>query len=62
MQVATISLDFAADLFQIHGIDATEKVAVRKQPRRNEVMAFFSALRSFLIGMEPCATGVPLGK
>jgi hypothetical protein len=46
MQVATIGLDFAKHVFQIHGIDAAEKVVVRKQLRRSQVMAFFEALEA----------------
>src|SRR5262245_33351116 len=56
MQVATIGLDLAKHVFQIHGIDAAEKVVVRKQLRRSQVMAFFEALPPCLIGMEVCAT------
>src|SRR5258707_8300770 len=56
MQVATIGLDLAKHVFQVHGIDATEKVVVRRQLRRSQVMAFFEALASCLIGMEACAT------
>ena len=37
-------------------IDAVEKVVVRKQLRRSQVLAFFKALPPFLIGMEACAT------
>jgi transposase len=44
MQVATIGLDLAKHVFQIHGIDAAEKVVVRKQLRRSQVMGFFEAL------------------
>jgi hypothetical protein len=35
MQVTTIGLDLAKHVFQIHGIDAAEKVVVRKQLRRS---------------------------
>ena len=38
------------------GIDAAEKVVVRKQLRRSQVLAFFKALPPCLIGMEACAT------
>ena len=31
MQVTTIGLDIAKNVFQVHGIDANEKVVVRKQ-------------------------------
>src|SRR5262249_6619417 len=38
MQVPTIGLDLAKHVFQIHGIDAAEKVVVRKQLRHSEVI------------------------
>ena len=36
MQVTTIGLDIAKNVFQVHGIDAGEKVVVRKQLRRSK--------------------------
>ena len=45
MQISTIGLDLAKNVFQVHGIDANEKVVVRKQLRRSQVMAFFEACR-----------------
>jgi transposase len=57
MQITTIGLDIAKNVFQVHGIDAAEKVVVRKQLRRGQVMKFFTALRPCLVGMEACATG-----
>src|SRR6202171_5757965 len=56
MQVTTIGLDIAKNVFQVHGIDAREKVVVRRRLRRNQVIGFFSALPPCLIGMEACAT------
>jgi transposase len=56
MQVSTIGFDIAKNVFQVHGIDASEKVVVRKQLRRSQVMKFFTALPSCLVGMEACAT------
>ena len=56
MQITTIGLDIAKNVFQVHGIDAAEKVVVRKQLRRSQVLAFFKALPPCLIGMEACAT------
>jgi transposase len=44
MQITTIGLDIAKNVFQVHGIDASEKVVVRKQLRRSQVLAFFKAL------------------
>jgi transposase len=56
MQVTTIGLDIAKNVFQVHGIDAAEKVVVRKRLRRSQVIAFFASLPPCLIGMEACAT------
>src|SRR5437868_9164171 len=56
MQITTIGFDIAKNVFQVHGIDAAEKVVVRKQLRRGQVMKFFEALSPCLIGMEACAT------
>jgi transposase len=56
MQITTIGLDIAKNVFQVHGIDAAEKVIVRKQLRRGQVMAFFEALAPCLVGIEACAS------
>jgi transposase len=55
MQITTIGLDIAKNVFQVHGIDATEKVVVRKRLRRGPVIKFFAA-PPCLVGMEACAT------
>ena len=56
MQITTIGLDIAKNVFQVHGIDAAEKVVVRKQLRRSQLLEFFKALPPCLVGMEACAT------
>ena len=56
MQITTIGLDIAKNVFQVHGIDAAEKVVVKKQLRRNKLIEFFKNLPPCLIGMEACAT------
>ena len=56
MQITAIGLDIAKNVFAVHGIDAAEKVVVRKQLRRGPVLAFFKALPPCLVGMEACAT------
>src|SRR5262245_66373097 len=52
----SIGFDIAKNVFQIHGIDAAEKVVIRKQLRRGQVLKFFAALPPCLVGMEACAT------
>jgi transposase len=52
MQIATIGLDIAKNVFQVHGIDVDERILVRKQLRRRQVPEFFKALAPCLVGME----------
>ena len=56
MQVTMIGLDIAKNVFQVHRIDAAEKVVVRKQLRRSQVLPFFETLPACLVGMEARAT------
>src|ERR1039458_7166330 len=56
MHITTIGLDIAKNVFQVHGIDAAEKVAVRKQLCRGQLIKIFEALAPCLVGMEACAT------
>ena len=54
--VATIGLDLAKHVFQVHGVDAEGATVLRKQLRRAQVLAFFSRLPPCLVGLEACAT------
>ena len=40
-EVTTIGLDLAKNVFQVHGIDASGQVVVRRQLRRSQVLSFF---------------------
>src|SRR5208282_5118942 len=51
-----IGLDIAKSVFQVHGVDAEGKVAVRKQLKRARVMPFFSKLEPCVVGIEACAS------
>ena len=56
MQVATVGLDLAKRVFQVHAIDAAGEVVVRKALRRAQVLPFFAKLPPCLIGMGACGT------
>lgn len=56
MHVSTIGIDLAKSVFQVHGVDLQGKVALVRQLRRRQVIAFFAKLPSCLVGMEACAT------
>lgn len=56
MSVTTIGLDLAKSVFQVHGVDATGKVVVRRKLRRCEVTRFFANLSPCLVGIEACGS------
>jgi transposase len=56
MEVSTIGLDLAKSVFQVHGVDGSGEVALKRQLRRGQVLGFFAKLRPCLVGMEACAT------
>ncbi len=56
MNISTIGLDLAKNVFQVHGIDSTGKVIVRRSLRRRQMMPFFGRLEPCLIGIEACGT------
>ena len=55
-QAVTIGLDIAKSVFQVHGVDRSGAVVVRRQVRRAQLLPFFAKLPACLIGIEACAT------
>ena len=56
MKIATVGLDLAKNVFQLHGIDAAGRVVVRRRLRRSEVIEdTFTGAPPCLVGMEACA-------
>jgi transposase len=56
MQVSTIGVDLAKNVFQVHGVDSAGKVVITRQLRRKQVIDFFSKIPACLVGMEACGT------
>ena len=54
MEITTVGLDLAKNVFQAHGADASGRVAFRKKLRRDQVLAFFSQLPRCVVAMEAC--------
>jgi transposase len=54
MNITQVGIDLAKMVFQVHGVDARGKVALRKQLKRSQVVRFFAQLPACLIGMEAC--------
>ena len=56
MEIATIGLDLAKHVFQVHGVNEAGHVVVKRRLRRAQVVTYFASLPPCLIGMEACAT------
>ena len=56
MNISTVGVDLAKNVFQVHAIDDAGEVVVRRALRRRRVVPFFSKLGPCLIGMEACGT------
>jgi hypothetical protein len=54
--VATIGLDIAKSVFQVHGVDAAGQVVFRQRLTRGRVLAYFEKLAPCLVGIEACST------
>jgi transposase len=54
MNITTIGLDIAKNVFQVHSVNTNGKVVFRKQLKRVQVLAFFANLSPCLIGLEAC--------
>jgi transposase len=54
MQITTVGLDIAKNVFQVHGTDQQGKVVLRKRLARGKVLGFFANLPRCLIGLEAC--------
>jgi transposase len=55
-EISMIGLDLAKNVFQVHGIDASGKVVLQRQLRRNAVEKFFARLSPCKVGMEACGS------
>lgn len=53
-QVIRVGLDTSKRIFQLHGVDAAEQPALRKQLRRSQMLAFFAKLPPIEVGLEAC--------
>lgn len=54
MNISTVGIDLAKNVFQIHGADERGNKLFNKQLQRKQVMKFFAKLPLCLIGMEAC--------
>jgi transposase len=57
MQVTTVGLDLAKNVFQVHGVTDDGEVIFSRALRRAQLLTFFERLDPCLVGIEACSTG-----
>jgi transposase len=55
MDVRTLGIDLAKNLFRVHGVDARGRTVVERELRRRQLLPFVAQLGPCLVGMEACA-------
>ena len=55
MEIATIGIDLAKNVFQIHAVNRFGKTVLCKQLKRQQLLEFFANLKPCLIGLEACS-------
>lgn len=54
MNITSIGIDLAKNVFSLHGVDAHGKVVLKKTVTRGKLLETFANLPPCLIGMEAC--------
>jgi transposase len=52
MKIATVGRDIAKQTFQVHGVDRSGRIVMRRRLRRAEVAIFFARVEPCVIGLE----------
>lgn len=56
MEITTIGLDIAKNVFQVHGVDGEGRAVLRRKVKRDQLLGLLGDLQPCLIGIEACAT------
>jgi transposase len=56
MEVTTLGIDLAKNVFCVHGSDANGKPVLRKNLSRRQLLSFVANLPRCLVAMEACAS------
>ena len=54
MEVRTLGIDLAKNLFHVHGVDGQGRTVVQRQLRRRQLLPFVAQLQPCLVAMEAC--------
>lgn len=53
-QFSRIGMDTSKQIFQLHGVDSSDRVVLRRKLRRKEVLGFYSTIAPTVVGIEAC--------
>ena len=56
MEISTIGIDISKRVFQVHGVDASGTIVLRKKLRRSEFLRVFDDLAPCVVGIEACGS------
>lgn len=56
MEITTIGLDIAKNVFQVHGVDGEGRAVLRRKVKRDQLLTLLGRPEPCLIGIEACAT------
>ena len=54
MNIKTLGIDLAKNVFRVHGVDALGKTRLQRALRRRQPLLFMAQLPPCLVGMEAC--------
>ena len=54
VNVRTLGIDLAKNVFRVHGVDENGKILIARQLRRRQLLPFIAQLKPCLVGMEAC--------
>ena len=57
-KVIRAGLDTSKHVFQVHGVDESERVVLSRQLSRGQVEKFFARLAPTVVGLEACGSRV----
>ena len=57
MSVMTIGMDTSKSWFQVHGVNESGQIVLRRKLARGRVLQFFAGLTPCVVGLEACGGG-----
>src|SRR5215469_18733269 len=62
MHIATLRIDLAKNVFQLHGVDDRGRVVLSRRVTRSQLLEVVASLPPCVIGMEACASAHHWGR